>query len=313
MKIQIISDIHLEFYENGSYNFIKPTSSILCILGDLCCCDGAGFAKIRRFFDKITKLFKLIIWVPGNHEYYQDRCAGRNGTTINVDIQSARICSKYPNIKFLKNNRIEYLHQKVLYRFICTTLWTYIPPRLGKEVEKFMRDYLKIHVWNPKVKKPRKLTYKDVNLWHRKGVEYIKKEIENSKKLKQNLKRKIKYRNTKKGGIQKHSYNQIHQSNNFRKKREKMAPPMDYTSVKTIVLTHHKPFIDNKKISEVERISYESDQSNLLNSGHIDVWCYGHTHKYCHKKIGKCTVASNPRGYPREKTGYKIGFGITIS
>ena len=36
MKIQIVSDIHLEFYEKKSkYNFIKPSAPILCILGDL--------------------------------------------------------------------------------------------------------------------------------------------------------------------------------------------------------------------------------------------------------------------------------------
>ena len=293
MKVQIISDVHLEFYEDKSYNFIKPTAPILCILGDLCCCDNSGFIKIKRFFDKISSWFKLILWIPGNHEYYQERCAGKNGTAANVDMQSARLCSKYPNIRFLKNSRLEYLHQRVLYRFICTPLWTYIPPRLGKEVEKFMSDYAKIHIWNPRSKAPRHLTYKDVNAWHRRGVNYIKKEIENSRKLKQNLKRKIKYRSVKGGARAK-------------------IPPMDYTSVKTIILTHHKPFISNRKIPEKERVAYESDQSNILNSGHIDVWCYGHTHEYCHKKIGKCTVASNPRGYPREKTGFKIGFGIIV-
>jgi len=86
-----------------------------------------------------------------------------------------------------------------------------------------------------------------------------------------------------------------------------------YNSIKTIILTHHKPFIDSRsKYPLVESIAYETNQIPLMKSGCIDAWVYGHTHKHFKGKCGKCIVVSNPRGYPREKTGLKNGYFIIV-
>ena len=277
MKIQIISDIHLEFYENPKIcNFIKPITPILCIVGDLCCCDASGLKKIKLFFDKITSMFKLILWIPGNHEYYRNSCTDKKGTVQGIDSQNTKFCSMYKNIKYLKNSRIEYLYDQTLYRFIGSTLWTQIPAQKAKEIEKYMSDYSMIYVWSNKNKKCRKITYKDVNNWHKNHIAHIKQEINNSRKLK-------KQKNTK------------------------------YNDVKTIILTHHKPFCNKQELNNnVLSLAYESDQTNIMNSKYVDAWLYGHTHKHFRGKIGGCTVVSNPRGYPREKTGLKNGYYIII-
>ena len=281
MKIQIISDIHLEFYENPkSCEYLKPKARILCIVGDLCCIDDAK--KIKLFFDKIHSMFKLIMWVPGNHEYYVSKCPDKYNTVYYIDLRNNKICSKYDNIKYLKNKRIEYLYNNTLYRFIGSTLWSYIPPKLGKDVENLMSDYSNIYLWNSRTKIARKITYKDVNLWHKKNIKFINNEINNSRKLKQHI------------------------SKNIQNQKKK------YSNIKTIILTHHKPFIDKDSDRSSESCAYESDQTNIMKRSHVNAWVYGHTHKYYKGKIGDCLLASNPRGYPYQPTGFKNGGCINV-
>jgi len=273
MRIQIVSDLHLEFNPiRKTYSFIKPTAPILCILGDLCCCDNVEMKKVFNFFKEISSLFEFIIWIPGNHEYYQDRKIGKNCTVGDVNYRCKKMCLRFRNIKFLKNQSFEYevrgknLSGKsnvILYRFICSTLWSYIPQELGKSVQEYMSDYEKIYVWNAKNKSPRKITYKDVNRWHNACVKYIKNEIENTRK-----KKKLK----------------------------------KYKDVKGIVLTHHKPFLSASDYkSEVEKVAYESDQSNIFNCPHVNFWGYGHTHRPVRKYIHGTVIASNPKGYPYQR------------
>ncbi len=275
MYIQIVSDLHLEFHPlKKTYSFIKPNAPLLCILGDLCCCDILEIKKINNFFTEISVLFKLIIWIPGNHEYYQDKHIDRECTINAIEKRCRKICSNFPNIKFLKNQTIELKSKRILYRFICSTLWSHIPNKLGKTVQSYMSDYDKIYVWNGKDKCPRNITYKDVNIMHRKCVNFIKSEINISKNKKSDKK---------------------------------------YKDVKTIILTHHKPFSSKSDYSsDVERVAYESDQTDIFSNTHVNFWAYGHTHRSCKENIYNTLIISNPKGYPYQRTKFKKGMRITI-
>lgn len=282
MKIQIVSDIHLEFHdEKKLYSFIKPSALILCILGDLCCCENSELKKLQNFFSEVSSMFKLIIWIPGNHEYYQEKRAriNKNNTMPAIDRRCKIICSKYKNVKFLKNQTLDYEYRNNLYRFICSTLWSHIPNNLGNDVQNYMSDYSSIYVWSNKNKNPRNITYKDVNAWHKKCVKFINTEIEKTKEIKKN--------NGKKSS--------------------------KYKSVKTIVLTHHKPFSTTSDYgSDKERVAYESDQSHILGCGHVNLWCYGHTHRSFNGRAHKCRIISNPKGYPSQRTNYIRNHSINI-
>lgn len=275
MRIQIVSDIHLEFHPlKKIYSFIKPTAPILCILGDLCCCEDLETKKILNFFNEVSPLFKLIIWIPGNHEYYQDKGGDRKCTTAAIDRRCRRICSGFSNINFLKNQCLEYESKKVLYRFICSTLWSHIPSSLGKSVQSYMSDYDKIYVWSKKDKSPRKITYRDVNLWHRKCVKFIKLEIDKTK----------------------------------RKKKLKK-----YKDVKAIVLTHHKPFLTaSDYTNDIEKVAYESDQTDIFNCPHVNFWGYGHTHRAYKNHMCDTLIVSNPKGYPYQRTKFKKSLNFRI-
>lgn len=71
VTFQIASDLHIE-YKNDDVpdplDFITPSSEILILAGDI-----GSFYKINQLEEFLVKLclhFKLVLYVPGNHEYY---------------------------------------------------------------------------------------------------------------------------------------------------------------------------------------------------------------------------------------------------
>ena len=67
MKIQIISDVHLEFYQSFPRIKKNPGVEIVCLLGDI------GYPTERNYRDfliYLSGLFRVVIVIAGNHEYY---------------------------------------------------------------------------------------------------------------------------------------------------------------------------------------------------------------------------------------------------
>jgi predicted phosphohydrolase len=78
-----------------------------------------------------------------------------------------------------------------------------------------------------------------------------------------------------------------------------------------IVITHHKPIIEQG--DHVHRIdsAYSSDISNIMNSN-VKVCIYGHTHKYNDIIFNNIHYVSNPKGYPGERTKFNPDISIEI-
>jgi predicted phosphodiesterase len=71
LNLQICSDLHIE-YKNDDIpdplDYITPSADILILAGDI-----GSFYKIEQlkgFLEKLCPLFKTVIYVPGNQEYY---------------------------------------------------------------------------------------------------------------------------------------------------------------------------------------------------------------------------------------------------
>ena len=99
MKIQYASDLHVEFQANRNelkFKEIKPMAEILLLAGDI-----MPFKMIRHltgFWDNLSKNFKEVYWIPGNHEYYgYDLMAAADLLHKNVPIRD--------NV-FLLNNKV---------------------------------------------------------------------------------------------------------------------------------------------------------------------------------------------------------------
>ncbi len=130
MRIQILSDLHLEF-EYQDYNFTE--CDVLILAGDI----HTGTSGVEWIKDKVKDL--PVIYILGNHEYYN--------YTYPKLLLSCKKLVEGTNIHVLENESttIEDV------TFHCATLWTdfnlYKNPKIAQfECEQKMNDYRLIHL-----------------------------------------------------------------------------------------------------------------------------------------------------------------------
>jgi predicted phosphohydrolase len=117
MKIQYLSDLHLEFIKDNKIqniiNKIIPDKNVILILsGDI----GNPYSNnYKKFMEFVNNNFKKTFIICGNHEYYNNNI---EETNIYLEIYF----KQFTNIKFL-NNDFEYYEN---HYFIGSTLWTKI-------------------------------------------------------------------------------------------------------------------------------------------------------------------------------------------
>lgn len=185
LNLQIVSDIHVEFWaEKKKFNFLKPSAPNLLLLGDICCCGSdSDFELFKKFINEILPLYKIIIFVPGNHEYYYN--AQKPTAPKTIDEIDARIKSFFKetsdNLYFLNNNSLKINVGKTTYLIAGTTLWTWIPEDRRKNITSEMNDYSYIYTADAKGN-PRLITAEDVCNMHLKSVRYIKSQVVKAKK-----------------------------------------------------------------------------------------------------------------------------------
>ncbi len=151
MQIQYLSDIHLEFYKKLPDDLIKAGADVLCLAGDI----GYPYSVIyEEFILRVSKIFKKVFLITGNHEYYNAGC-NSNHTMEEIDNHIRDIISenKLTNVTYLDNEYEDYEG----YRFIGSTLWSkcdellYIndfqaikdmTSKMYNELHEISRDYL---------------------------------------------------------------------------------------------------------------------------------------------------------------------------
>lgn len=124
IRIQYISDLHLEFFSIAKtiklLNTI-PTNANLCVLaGDI----GYPFQKTYEIFLKGMSLkFETILLIHGNHEYYQFE--ENQGKTMNEIVEKTKEILDKNNLQ-----NIHFLHNSYFdlgpFRFVGSILWTHI-------------------------------------------------------------------------------------------------------------------------------------------------------------------------------------------
>ncbi len=163
MKIQYASDLHLEFPQNTKFIQAKPLQTkgdILLLTGDI-----VPFALMHEhtdFFNYVSDHFKMVYWIPGNHEYYHSDIADRCGT-LNEQIK---------NNVFLVNN-ISVVHEDV--KFIFSTLWSKISPVNQWTIEQSLNDFHVIKY------KGNRFSVAQFNQFHHESLEFIQQELSGEK------------------------------------------------------------------------------------------------------------------------------------
>lgn len=279
MKLQIVSDLHLEFGTTTIHN--EGNTDVLVLSGDICVAHelrdrdsynvlGENYKSnlYHTFFQECCERFPHIIYVMGNHEHYHGDFA-----------------KSYDHLKeklgYLKNLYILEKEVKVIddVTFVAGTLWTNMnkedPITIGK-IKGYMNDYRIIEDSNEMVT----FSYPELS---EDGIP-----IPGSKVFHQ---RPSKFSPEKSIIEHKGMMNLVHET------LASIQP-----GSKVVIVGHHAPSkLSTKPRYQFDFIvngAYSSDLSDLiLDNPCIKLWTHGHTHSSFDYMLGSTRIVCNPRGY----------------
>lgn len=242
MKIQIYSDLHIEF---AAFDPPITDADLVVLAGDICV-QSKGVSWANNAFQV------PVLYCAGNHEFYKGH--------IDQTLRKMRDAAE-PHVHVLEN-QVWICNQT---RFLVTTAWTDFSST-GDTVEAmvtcgmWMSDFQVIRA----EERYRRLRPSDVIERNHDAFDFLVGELAN---------------------------------------------PFEG---KTIVVSHHCPVpeVAGDKHDGHLSAAYTNRWNALLPM--VDVWIFGHTHRAMDIELNGCRLISNPRGYPKERTGFISDFTIEI-
>jgi len=157
VKIQILSDLHIEFEE---FDYIETDSDVVILAGDIHVKDKGVLWAIENIRTK------PVLYVLGNHEFY-GKAYPRLVDSIKEKVQGS-------NVHILEKDAVTIDG----INFLGCTLWTDFelfgdPRTTGYQCQQIMTDYKKIRV-SPRFSKLRSI---DVATIHRQSLDWLKSEL----------------------------------------------------------------------------------------------------------------------------------------
>ena len=260
MKLQLVSDLHLEFNKNVVIN--NAGADVLCLAGDICLAyhlhrhpisnlpnnaeNSEKAQRYRDFFNHVSQQFDRVFYVMGNHEHY----SGRWNDTANW-LRTA--LEPWPNIQLLDNQWVDIDNV----RFVGTSLWTDLnqsDPLTVMSMPQFMNDYRAITIRHNEIY--HKLRPIDTIEEHRRSLETI------------TLAAKQWNGDVVVLGHHAPSRQSIHEN----------------------YLNEH--IMNGAFCSNLDDF--------IFNQSKFKLWMHGHVHNCFDYQIGNCRVVCNPHGYPGE-------------
>ena len=275
MKIQIVSDLHLEFCDINIKN--ENGADVLILSGDIMIAQdlhdhhasdfnpysAGAFADLGRkqqrvktfrdFLSRCSFQFPHTVYVAGNHEFY-------NGKFFAGVDYLREECAKFNNIYFLERDT-KIIDDVV---FVGGTLWTDLnrhDPLTMHAIRDMMNDY---RIIRNDHREYAKLSPQDTALRHKLTLEYFKLILS------------------------------------------------EHKDKKCVVVGHHSPskLSVHPRYSNDHLMNggYHSDLSEfILDHPQVKLWTHGHTHEPFDYMIGGTRIICNPRGY--ESDGYSEDTG----
>ena len=172
MKFRLLSDIHLEFSSYDVEPLEDDKDTVLLLAGDI------SVAKYKpmtlNFMEKVSKQFKTVLWIFGNHEYYK-------GSLGQSRAKADELICDLDNVFLLENEEFEFEEDNIV--VLGATLWTDLNngnPLTRFDVENSLADYSQIRLG---VKgKYRKMHTMDVMGMHQTSKCFLFESIEKHKK-----------------------------------------------------------------------------------------------------------------------------------
>jgi Icc-related predicted phosphoesterase len=279
MKIQIVSDLHLEFEDINIKNELG--ADVLILSGDICVADdlhnqpalawenlptdGYGRAKralrYREFFQRVSFQFPHVIYVMGNHEHYHGK--------FDKSAEELQSMLNYLNIHnvYLLDRGTKVIDDVT---FIGGTLWTDCnngDSLTLYHLEHAMNDFRLIRIAKENF---RKFLPARTMSEHVKTKQYIQTVLQ---------------------GVA--------------------------DDAKAVVCTHHAPshlsIHEYYKEDTLMNGGYASDLSEfILDHPKVKLWTHGHMHQTFDYVIGETRVVCNPRGYNDENPNFDSNFIVEV-
>ena len=172
MLVTAVSDLHLEFCEQGHGVPNLGSSEILILGGDILCArhfkkEGKLKQVYLDFLNKCSDNFKHVLYVIGNHEPFSYNWEG-----------TWEVLKEYlpPKIKLIENDYVEIVN----YVFLGCTLWTDFHkenPLVLMEAGMLMNEYKCVRITS----KYRKLNPNDTLAFHKQSIKFLKESVEKFK------------------------------------------------------------------------------------------------------------------------------------
>jgi Calcineurin-like phosphoesterase len=127
MKIQYISDIHLETIDNEDFKkFLIPNAPYLVLCGDI----GYPHSEIfKNFIRYCSKLWEQVFYITGNHDYYNNihtKWKHKKPYSMKeIDEYIEELFKSYQNVHYLQKGQFDIPNTN--YSILGCTLWVYIP------------------------------------------------------------------------------------------------------------------------------------------------------------------------------------------
>jgi predicted phosphodiesterase len=139
MRLQIMSDLHLEMHADRGAAFVRaldPTGvDALVLAGDITY--GRDLDGLVEAFEPLADKYRHVVYVPGNHEYYK-------ATPAEVADNLERLCFELPNV-VCPDNGVAVVQGR---RFVAGTMWFRQDPAAVK-LRGFMTDFAVIRGFEP--------------------------------------------------------------------------------------------------------------------------------------------------------------------
>lgn len=316
MKVQIYSDLHIEFYK--TFPKIEPLCDILILAGDI---GSIYHNQFKPFFDYVSMNWKKIYYILGNHEYY-----GSNHCFYKTQKKYVEYFTNYDNIFLLDreksilsiNDEQEYGENRDNIDNVVilgTTLWS----QANDFSMKMVNCFKKIKYYDTDKNRKFNITKQMYNSWNKEEESWIFSQIKQI--VKKNIERKV--------------FETVQtqtQTQNLKSSKTKIIIVTHYPM--TQKNSYHNKYKDepqNVKDIFANNIDFEEWLNNeIINYEYlenIEVICIsGHTH-YSHdfydnftifddsvKKIGEKSIQirfiSNQMGYKEEIVSQETGFSI---
>ena len=290
MKIALASDIHLEFGGITFYNI--EGADVLVLAGDICVAKhfaeaGPTYAKVlakeyRQFFDHVCREFPHIVYILGNHEFYN----GDIKHTYNILKEHL----DYGNLHILEKET--WMHQG--HTFVGGTLWTdmnRLDPLTLMHTQGAMNDFREVLNSNRMVVRNVPV-YERNPLWTddgKNGGQYSKDAT---------------------GAMINIGYKSKEEPARWTPEDSAMdhARMLDYIDHVTrepgsyIVVVHHAPssqsIAERFKHDTLMNGAFRSELDEfIMDRPQIRLVCHGHMHNNSNYWIGETRVVCNPRGY----------------